>query len=302
MMVTTVNADEYNDVQAVIRGFYPSLSQSEKKVADYVLANHQETIRMTLAEVAHESSVSDATVLRFCRSLGYPGWLAFKIDLTRSLPSTPEHILDEVSDRDEPGTIAKKVFQNSIQALNDTLAVLDVSAFERAVELVNKAGKILIVGVGTSAPMANEMHNRFLRLGLNCHVQTDSYIQIMESALLSSNDLVIVISQTGDSIDPIRTASLAKLKGCALLVITGNAGSKLTDYADVVLLSVSHETRVETIASRIAQYAITHALYVGLAMQDMSSTLEKEQRIWDALMNKPLFQSSKQPSNGIHSD
>jgi DNA-binding MurR/RpiR family transcriptional regulator len=298
-MATIINTDEINDVLAVIRGFYPALSQSEKKVADYVLANHQETIRMTLAEVAHESSVSDATVLRFCRSIGNQGWLEFKIDLIRTLPSTSEQILDEVSDRDDPGTIAKKVFQNSIQALNDTLAVLDEAAFEQALELITKAEKILIVGVGTSTPMANEMHNRFLRLGLNCHVQTDSYIQIMESALLASKDLVIVISQTGDSSDPIRTASLAKSQGCAVLVITGNAGSRLTDYADVVLLSVSHETRLETIASRIAQYAIIHALYVGIAMQDITSTVEKERLIWDAIMNKPSFQSSKQQENGF---
>lgn len=141
--------------------------------------------------------------------------------------------------------------------------------------------------------MANEMHNRFSRIGLNCHVQTDSYLQVMESALLSFNDLAIVISQTGDSEDPLRTTALAKSKGCKVIVITGNTGSKLTDYADVVLLSVSHETRVETIASRIAQYAIIHALYVGLAMQDVASTTEKEKLIWEALMNKPAFQNSK---------
>ena len=293
-MATTINPDEINDVLAVIRGFYPALSQSEKKVADFVLANHPETIRMTLAGVANESSVSDATALRFCRSLGYQRWLEFKIDLTRSLPSSSEQILEEVSDRDEPRTIAKKVFQNSIQALTDTLAVLDETAFEQALKLISQAEKILIVGVGTSAPMANEMHNRFLRLGLNCHVQTDSYIQIMESALLASKDLVIVISQTGDSNDPIRTASLAKSNGCAILAITGNTRSRLADYADVVLLSVSHETRVETIASRIAQYAIIHALYVCIAMQDISSTVEKERLIWDAIMIKPIFQSSKQ--------
>jgi len=141
--------------------------------------------------------------------------------------------------------------------------------------------------------MANEMHNRFLRLGLNCHVQTDSYIQVMESALLTSQDLIIVISQTGDSEDPLRTTAQAKSKGSKVIVITGNSGSKLTEYADVVLLSVSHETRVETIASRIAQYAIIHALYVGLAMQDVANSVNKEKLIWEAMMKGPSFQHSK---------
>ena len=143
--------------------------------------------------------------------------------------------------------------------------------------------------------MAIEMHNQFMRLGLNCSVQTDSYLQIMESALLGPKDVVVIISQTGDSQDPLRTASLVKKNGCKMIVITGNTGSKLTEFADVVLLSVSHETRVETIASRIAQYAIIHSLYVGVAMQDSASTMEKEKLIWDAAMNKKgSYQSIKQ--------
>ncbi len=283
-----------SDVLSKIRGFYTSLSSSETKVADFVLEHYQETIRMTLADVARQSGVSDATVLRFCRSIGYESWLEFKISLTQMLPNLPEQILDEVLEGDSPGTIAKKVFQKSIQAITDTMAVIDESSFTKALELISSAERILLIGVGTSGPMVNEMHNRFLRLGLNCHVQTDSYIQVMESALLSAKDLVIVISQTGDSEDPLRTTALARSKGCSIIVITGNTASKLTHYADVVLLSVSHETRVETIASRIAQYAIIHALYVGLAMQDVPSTLSKENLIWDAMMNRPSFQNSKQ--------
>ena len=287
------NTSSNSDVLSRVRGFYSSLSSSERKVADFVLEHYQETIRMTLADVAQKSGVSDATVLRFCRSIGYKRWLEFKINLTQTLPNLSEQILDEVVEGDSPGRIAKKVFNCSIQALTDTIAVLDETSFKKALDLINNADRILLVGVGTSGPMANEMHNRFLRLGLNCHVQTDSYIQVMESALLSSKDLVIVISQTGDSEDPLRTTAIAKSNGCAVIVITGNTASKLTEYADVVLLSVSHETRVETIASRIAQYAIIHALYVGLAMQDVPSTVKKEKLIWEAMMNKPSFQNLK---------
>jgi DNA-binding MurR/RpiR family transcriptional regulator len=287
----TLESDPSSDVLSIIRGFYSSLSVSEKKVADYILTNLKDAIRMTLADVGHESGVSDATVLRFCRSIGYKRWLEFKVDLIRTLPGSPEQILDDVDSDDPPGMIAKKVFNCSIQALTDTLTVLDDEDFVQALELIADADRILIVGVGTSGPMANEMHNRLLRLGLNCHVQTDSYIQVMESALLTSKDLIIVISQTGDSGDPLRTTALAKSKGSAVIVITGNTGSKLTEHANVVLLSVSHETRIETIASRIAQYAIIHALYVGLAMRDIGSTVEKERLIWDAMMNNSAFQS-----------
>lgn len=280
------------DMGSIIRGHYSSLTPSEKKVADYILDGNPETIRMTLADVAAETGVSDASVLRFCRSLGYKRWLEFKIDLTRCHPIPAEQILDEVNEQDSPGVLAKKVFQNSVQALLDTSALLDEERFELAIDLISQAEKILIIGVGTSGPIAQEIHNRFFRLGLNCHVQTDSYLQMMESALLSPRDLVIVISQTGDSNDPIRTTAHAKSRGCSVIVITGNSGSKLTKYADVVLLSVSHEIRIETIASRIAQYALVHALFVGLVMRNVAEAAEKDQIIWEAMMGKIFFQDN----------
>ena len=78
------------------------------------------------------------------------------------------------------------------------------------------------------------------------------------------------------------------------IAITGNSGSKLTNFADVVLLSVSHENRIETIASRIAQYALTHALFIGLAMRNISEAVEKDKIIWDAIMERTFFQGNIQ--------
>ncbi len=287
--MTSIESEAF-DMRSVIRGYYPSFTPSEKKVADFFLEDKPGILRMTLADVAAECGISDASVLRFCRSMGYKRWLEFKIDLTRSLHRPSEQLLDEVKEDDPPGVLAKKIFQCSIQALTDTIAVIDEANFAKAITMISQAERTLIVGVGTSGPIAQEMFNRFFRLGIDCRVQTDSYLQVMETALLSSRDVVIVISQTGDSTDPIRTIALAKQKGCSVIVITGNSGSKLTKYADVVLLSVSHESRIETMASRIAQYVITHALFVGLMMENVPEAVAKDRLIWDAIMEKSFFQ------------
>ncbi len=281
-----------SDALARIRGHYASLSPAEKKVADFILANFEDVIRMTLAEVAQRSGVSDATAVRFCRSLGYEGFLDLKIALTRAIPNSPRLIHDDVAEDDTPYEIACKVLQGSIQALQDTLAMLDPAAFERALTLLAEAERILIVGVGTSGPMAHELFNRLFRLRLNCRVETDSYLQVMQAALLTERDVLVVISQTGGSTDPIRTAAEARIHGCPVICITGNAISPLSDLADVVLLSVSHETRPETIASRVAQHGLIQALYVALAMRSVEATNEAEQAIWDAIMRRPPFQVS----------
>jgi DNA-binding MurR/RpiR family transcriptional regulator len=126
----------------------------------------------------------------------------------------------------------------------------------------------------------------FSRLSLNCHAQTDSYLQLMDAALLGPEDVVVCVSQSGSSIDPVMTVKQAKKNGATIIVVTGNAHSPITQYADITLLSVSRETRAEAIASRIAQHTIIDALYVIISLQRMETTLENEKRIWDAWLPK----------------
>jgi RpiR family transcriptional regulator, carbohydrate utilization regulator len=172
-------------------------------------------------------------------------------------------------------------------AVQDTLQVLDDEAFDRAVDLMHRADRILIAGVGTSGPLAHELYNRLIRLRMNCHVHTDIYLQVVEAALLTDRDVVVAISQNGTTIGPVRTAVEARRKGAKVICITGNAISELSENSDVVLLSVSHETRLETIDSRVVQHAMIQALYVALAMRMMNAANESERLIWEALLRTP---------------
>ncbi len=276
---------------ARMRAAYPSLPPSERKVIDYILSNFTEVIRMTLAELAQHSGVSDATVVRLCRSLGFNNFLELKISLTRSIDDSSRLIHDDVREGDSSATVARKVLQTAIQAVQDTLEVLDEQAFEQAVDLLSGADRILIGGVGTSGPLAHELYNRLIRLHMNCHVHTDMYLQVVEAALLTEHDAVLLISQNGTTTGPIRTAAEARRKGARVVVITGNSISELSELADVILLTVSHETRLETIDSRVAQHALIQALYVALAMRMMSAANESERLIWEAMLRTPTSQA-----------
>lgn len=279
------------DSLAKMRAAYPSLPPSERKVVDFILANFEEVIRMTLAELAQRSGVSDATVVRLCRSLGFNNYLELKISLTRSMDGTSRLIHDDVREGDSAPTVARKVLRTAIQAVQDTLEVLDDDAFNQAVDLLHNADRIMIAGVGTSGPLAHELYNRLIRLRMNCHVHTDIYLQVVEAALLTEQDVVVLISQNGTTIGPIRTAMEARRKGAKIIVITGNSVSELGELADVILLTVSHETSLEAIDSRVAQHALTQALYVALAMRMMSAANESERLIWEALLRTPTSQA-----------
>jgi DNA-binding MurR/RpiR family transcriptional regulator len=272
-----------NNTLAKIRGMLASVSPSERKIGEFILANHRDIPQMTLAEVASESGVSDATAVRYFRTMGYKRWLDLKIALSVSQGSTPDLIHEQVAVGDSVKEVTEKVIVGAISALKETAAVLDPQAMETAINLIHGARRILIIGAGTSGPVAKEMFNRFFRLGLNCQVETDAYLQVMQSALLSPDDLLIAISQTGESSHTVRTAVVAKERSSPVICITGNKLSELAKNSDVVLLSVSHEVMVETTASRIAQYALVHALYINLAVCCSEETLANERRIWDAL-------------------
>lgn len=246
---------------------------------------------MTLAELAQRSGVSDATVVRLCRSLDYNSFLELKLSLSRSVDDSSRLIHDSVREGDSSGTIARKVLGTAIQAVQDTLQVLDEGAFEQAVTLLSGADRILIGGVGTSGPLAHEMYNRLIRLRMNCHVHTDMYLQVSEAALLTDKDVVLLISQNGSTIGPIRTAQEARRKGAKVIVITGNSISELSELADVILLTVSHETGLEAIDSRVVQHALIQSLYVALAMRMLSQASESERLIWEALLRTPTSQA-----------
>ena len=122
------NAVSNQDTLARLRGFFSSLSPAEKRVGQVVLDDPEKVIRMTLAEIADRAAVSGASVVRFCQSIGYEGWLEFRIELTRTIPHSPQLIHKDISVTDSVNIIFHKVIQGSIQALESTLAVLKEAA------------------------------------------------------------------------------------------------------------------------------------------------------------------------------
>ncbi len=273
---------------ARIRSQLPGLAASEARVARWVLDHADQVVYWSMARVAEECEVSDTTVLRFCRSVGFHGYTELKISLVRDLASPTQAINRDICSGDDPYKIACVVFQSHIQALQDTLAVLDAQALGRAIGMLNSARHVLIVGVGTSGPIVHDMRNKLFRLGISCEAETDSYLQLMRTALLGPEDLVVAISQSGSSVDPVLTLKEARKHGVPTLCITGNAKSPLTEYADVTLLGISSEMRAETIASRIAQATLVDVLYVSLFLLDVSKADRNERQIWDAVIPKSI--------------
>ncbi len=274
-----------NDAMSRIKGYSNSLSNSEKKVASYIEDNAIDVVKMSLSDVAIKAGVSDATVVRFFRSLGYKRWVEFLVSLSRSLPISSELIYESVSDQDSAGTITEKVLTGSIRSLQATIEVLDHTAMENCINYFENAETIVICAVGNSIPMATELHHQLFRLGLRCELFTDAYLQIMRATLMNNKDVLCVISQSGGSQIPIKTASIAKSKGSKIVSITGDKSSPLANLSDAILLAAGQEYKPESINSRISQYAIIYSIYVNLVVHNIDYSVNNERAIWASISN-----------------
>ncbi len=157
-----LNRDPQSGALIRLRGLYPSLKTALQKVANVILRQPEMAVYASVNEVAAASGVSEATVMRFCRILGFKGFQDFKISLAREMVTPSQFPLEEVRAEDDADTIIRKVFQASISALQDTLEVLEARAVRQAVQILLASRRILVCGVGDSGPVVDYAINRFL--------------------------------------------------------------------------------------------------------------------------------------------
>lgn len=273
-----------------IRALYPSLSEKEKKVADYILNEPRKIIHETISEVADHLQLAEATVFRFCQSVGFRGFQALKIALASELVSPLEHIHETIAEDDDEETIVEKVFQSNIQTLKDTLHVIDDQSFAEAVEAIANANKIDFYGNGGSGIVALDAHHKFLRTGLVTAAYQDSHLQMMSCAQLNERDVAVFISHSGSNSDILQTLDVAKKRGVTTIGITSYAKSPLGECVDIPLYTISKETeyRPEAFSSRIAQLAIIDALYVNVSIARKDTMQQSLMRMREAISLKRM--------------
>lgn len=245
-----------------------SLTEAERKVAQFIIEHAEEVIYLTVSELALKSEASEATIVRFCKSIGYKGFQDFKINVAKYIVNPQQIILEDLDVHDTPRIVNQKVFQSRIQVLADTLAVLNEQEFERAVHALNTASHIEIYGVGASAYVAMNLKHQFLKIGIKCGVDLDADTQAMSASLLGPQDVAIGISHTGGSKQTIRCLSLAKKAGATTIALTNKAKSPILKVSDIVLFTAAKETiyKSEGFASRIAEITVLDSLLIALSL------------------------------------
>ncbi len=271
-----------------VRSARRTLYRTGQKVADYILSHPEDVIHASVTEVADAAQVSEASVVRLCQRIGYRGFQDFKVSLARDMVEPTKFIHEDVKPGDDVATVVQKVFQSDIQALTETLKVLDMAEMKRAIDLILQAQRVEFYGIGSAGPVAVDAYYRMLRIGINAVVCIDSHMQAVSASLTGPNVVVVAISHSGSTKETVDAMRLAKQAGAKTICITNYAKTPITMYADVILYTAAAETmfRTEAMTSRIAELSIVDALYVGVALARFPASLDSIAQTAEALAVK----------------
>lgn len=254
----------------------PRMGVVERRVADYLLKKSKDMISMTITEFSEACGASEATIVRFCRHIGYAGFQDLKLAIAQDVVSPLSVMYDGIGPEDSIGTIKNKVFTSNIQAMNDTLELVDDKELERAVDAIYSAHYFDIYGMGGSGIIARDAQHKFLKIGIRASVFSDTHLQALAMTQLGKGDTVMGISYSGASTDVIETLKYAKQNGARTICLTHLAKSPITRVSDIKLYTTASETmfRSDGIVSRMAQLAIIDTLYIGVALKMGDKAIE----------------------------
>lgn len=244
---------------AKIRSHLPGLSGAERAVADWVLDNQAEAARISMDRLAHVCKVSDTTVLRMSRAVGFAGFTDLKIALVGDLVRVGQSLSDMPGCGDRVAKLVRSVFQNSQQTLRDTLDVLDFTALEEAVDALAQASTVILVGLGGSSIVIQLLYQQLFRLGRSAHAPLDVHLQALQVANVGPGDVVFAVSNSGLTPDIVQMLTRAGARGATTVAVTGNPRSVAARTCDLMLASVSSDSN-NPLSSRTAQLAVVEAI------------------------------------------
>lgn len=245
---------------------YNQFTKTEKKIADYVIKNAEQVLFMSISDLSDACRVADASVYRFCRTVGLKGYQEFKMKLSLSLSnddsaekakgdSAPQYMgLDYILDG---------ILETNINTLKETRRLADFDSISEVVTMMKEAKRIYFFGVGDSLLVAQIARNVFLRITNKVFCVEDPHMQAMTASMATEEDLIIILSYSGSTKDNVYVANIAKEAGAKVVAISRFLKSPLTSYTDVLLLCGSNEGPLEggAMGTKMSQMFVIDVLF-----------------------------------------
>jgi len=274
--------EELAEFRRRLEDYFPSLTKSEQRIASYLLANYDEATFLPAAELAQRLDVSEATVVRFARSIGYDGFPElrralqgiFRIKVT---PATRlQHKLAELGS--SPGHVLTKMVDMEVQYLAEALHSVQPADFDRAVEIILSAKRLFVFGTGPSRILADLVLIRLRRFGIPVITMTESGRDILEELqLMQPQDVVLATGFHRITGELAAVMDYARSLGCRIVFITDTLGPHFKNKADVILSALRGP--VSTFHSLAVPMTILNALILAVAMARPEESLAALDRL-----------------------
>lgn len=260
------------NIEIKTRSMMDSLNNSEKKVATYFLNNIENIFSIPIARLAQESGVSQVTWIRFCKAIGFDGLKDLKkslfIELNNQAAENAEAL--NFSDIRKDSTLemmCNSIRNTAIQAVDDTIKLINKEEFTEIVELISKANCVRLFGVGASAQVADDFYKKLLRINKNTIYSFDLHTQLTYGANAGPKDVAVIFSYSGLTKEMLEILSLTKNGGCTAIAVTKYTKSPLVANADYVIYLSAPEIdhRSGAMSSRISQLTVVDLLFTCLA-------------------------------------
>lgn len=272
---------------------YGDMRTSEQKAADYIMQNFEQVPRMSLGNLAKGGGVSQPTVLRMLKAIGFPGFKEFRYAvleelarLEKDVPTSPLYGYS-LSKEDRLEDIPGKIVTTTSRLMEENLKNISMKTYRKVIEVLKNARMIDIYSVENSNVIARDLLTKLLYLGLNCRHMDDIYHQRICASNLTKEDAAIGISYSGCSQDTVETMKEAKKSGATTIVITNFKDSLISRYADLLICTSQQQLFYgDAIFSRTTQLMLVDMIYMGLLVSDDQEYEKRLDRSSKVIQNK----------------
>ena len=249
-----------------IKNTLPDLRKSEKIVGEFILADPKSIITMKTAEASSAMGISEPTLIRFCKAIGFTGYQELKINLSQQLAADDYFVMYEIDQNDTIHELCEKVFDTTISEILNVRSQIDQNVLSDAIEILANAGRVEFYAFGGSAPVAMDGQHKFFRLKIPSSYISDPHIQFMSANSLGKDDVVVVISQSGTTSALIDSVKIVRKSGVKVIgIMPGNTPlASICDYP--LVINIGDNNRIsKPHTSRIAYTAVIDVLTMGVA-------------------------------------
>ncbi|SET52928.1 MurR/RpiR family transcriptional regulator [Lacrimispora sphenoides] len=278
-----------------LREYQKEMSVAETGVVRYLLDTPEQAVKLSVHALAEKGFSSSSTVIRLCHELGFSGYKEMKAALICELAIRQENTrekMEEITENDTLEQIVDKITYKNIASLEDTRNLTDISALKNCIDLLCQCRTICLFGIGSSLLVARDAYLKFLRINKPCILNDDWHSQLLQARNMSRDDLGLMISYSGRTMEMIECARTMQQVGAKFILITRFAVSPLSEMADYNLYVAANESifRSGAMGSRISQLNIIDILYTAYANHNSQYSLSQWRKTHISKKNPSYFE------------